>query len=146
MWYRHSTSALAITAAVLLLPASQALSASPTTVAANAPAQIKPIEGSKLRRLTLTQKAAQRLDIQTAQVGEDPSGRRTAPYASVFYDLAGDAWVYTNPEPLTYIRHSVVIETIKGKDAYLKEGPPAGTVVVTVGVSELYGAEKGVGH
>ena len=40
----------------------------------------------------------------------------------------------------------VVVEAIEGKNVYLKEGPPAGTMVVTVGAAELYGAEKGVGH
>ena len=84
--------------------------------------------------------------IQTTTISEEASGRKIAPYASIFYDLAGDAWVYTNPEPLVYIRHGIVIEMIKGRDAFLKEGPPVGTQIVTVGVTELYGTEKGVGH
>ena len=46
--------------------------------------------------------------------------------------------------PLTFVREGVVIERIKGDHAYLKEGPPAGTQVVTVGVPELYGTEVGV--
>lgn len=110
------------------------------------PATIQAIDGTKLRRVTLTQKAADRLDIQTGQIAEGQSGRRTAPYAAILYDLAGGAWVYTSPAPLTYVRHGVVIEEITGVDAYLKDGPPAGTSVVTVGVAQLYGAEKGVGH
>ena len=44
------------------------------------------------------------------------------------------------------VRDGVVVELIEGDNAYLKEGPPAGTLVVTVGVSELYGTEEGVGH
>jgi hypothetical protein len=42
------------------------------------------------------------------------------------------------------VREAVVIERIKDDLAYLQEGPPAGTQVVTVGVPELYGAEVGV--
>jgi hypothetical protein len=62
------------------------------------------------------------------------------------YDIGGGTWVYTVPRPLTFLRHSVVVETITGDKAYLREGPPLGTSVVTVGVAELYGTEKGLGH
>jgi hypothetical protein len=111
-----------------------------------APAKIELIEGTKLSRVTLTQKAAQRLDIRTGTVSQDATGRMIAPYAAVFYDVAGVAWVYTNPQPLMFVRHKVTIEQIKGANAFLMEGPPAGTPVVIIGVSELYGTEKGVGH
>ena len=70
--------------------------------------------------------------------------RRSAPFSSIIYDLDGDAWVYKVAAPLTYVREGVVIERIKGDHAYLKEGPPAGTQIVTVGVPELYGTEVGV--
>ena len=82
--------------------------------------------------------------IQTGEIREDPSGQKTAPFSSIIYDLDGDAWVYKVSAPLTYVREGVVIERIKGDHAYLKEGPPAGTQVVTVGVPELYGTEVGV--
>jgi hypothetical protein len=111
----------------------------------NRPAQIAALDGSKLKQLTLTEKAAKRLDIQTGEVAEG-SGKLTAPYASVVYDPGGETWVYTVPKPLTYVRQKVVIETISGEKAYLKSGPTPGTAVVTVGVAELYGTEKGLGH
>jgi hypothetical protein len=146
MWHHNPALAMALAALVLQLPTSRAMSAPPIEAAKSAPAQVKLIDGTKLRRVTLTQKAAERLDIQTALIGEEASGRKTTLYASIFYDLAGEAWVYINPEPLTYVRHSVVVDAVKKGDAYLTDGPPAGTRVVTVGVSELYGTEKGVGH
>jgi hypothetical protein len=108
-------------------------------------AQISPIDGSKLKKLTLTDKAAKRLDIQTAEISSGTNGLIT-PYSSIVYDSAGGTWVYTMPQPLTYVRQSVVVETITGDKAYLKDGPASGTKVVTVGVAELYGTEKGLGY
>lgn len=110
------------------------------------PAKVEAIEGSKVKRITVTEKAAKRLDIQTGEVAKDGSGQLSAPYASIVYDISGGTWVYTVPQVLTFVRHSVVVQGIKGEKAFLKEGPVPGTKIVTVGVAELYGAEKGVGH
>jgi len=109
-------------------------------------AQVEPVAGTQLKRIKLNAKAAQRLDVQTAEVRQEPSGKKVVPYASVVYDLKGAAWVYTNPEPLTYVRYSVKVELISGNEVYVTDGPPVGTPIVVVGVAELYGAEKGVGH
>jgi hypothetical protein len=117
-----------------------------TEASKGAPAKLELVEGTKLSRVTLTQKAAQRLDIRTAAISQDATGRTIAPYAAVFYDVAGVAWVYTNPQPLMFVRQKVTVAQIKAADAILTDGPPAGTQVVIVGVSELYGTEKGVGH
>ena len=113
------------------------------TVAAS---KVEAINGSELKKITLTQRASERLDIKTAQVEVDAAGIITAPYAALLYDRHGKTWAYTNPEPLVYVRHAVVVESIKGGVAFLKEGPPAGTVLVVVGASELHGIESGVGH
>jgi hypothetical protein len=137
---------LAVAAAASLLPATAPRAASPAEAALVRPARIEPIAGTNLRRIILTDRAAQRLDVQTSEVMQDPSGERIVPYASVLYDLAGASWVYTSPEPRTFVRHRVSIVRINGLNAYLEDGPPVGTRVVTVGVSQLYGAEKGVGH
>ena len=72
--------------------------------------------------------------------------KKVVPYSAVVYDASGDAWLYTNPEPLVFIRHRLAIEHIEGELAVLKDGPAAGTEVVTVGAAELFGAEVGVGH
>lgn len=71
--------------------------------------------------------------------------RKTIPYAAVLYDAKGNTWVYTNPEPLVFIRQSIRIDTIAGDQVLLVEGPPVGAAVVTVGGAELLGTEFGVG-
>jgi len=110
------------------------------------PSRVEPIAGSKFSRLILTEKAVQRLDIQTTPVEmrEMESQHLAVPYAAIMYGLEGDAWVYTNPEPLVYIREAIVIDYIEGDWVALVEGPEVGTSVVTVGASLLYGAEVGV--
>jgi hypothetical protein len=126
-----------------LVPAMpKAMAAEP---AKGGPAKVEAVAGSRVKRVTLTEKAAQRLDIQIGEIRQDSSGNRIAPSTSVLYDLAGDCWVYINPAPLIYMRQSVMLERITGHDVYLKEGPAIGTQVVVVGVAELYGTEIGVG-
>jgi hypothetical protein len=129
-----------------------------------APAQVERIEGADLKRVTLTEKAAERLGIKTAPVHEmpvaqprlvraermAPSGAdagvvKVVPYAAVLYDARGDTWAYTNPKPLTFVRHSIHIDYIEGDLAVLSDGPPSGTEVVIVGAAELFGAETGIG-
>jgi hypothetical protein len=70
--------------------------------------------------------------------------QKVVPYAAVIYGVNGETWVYTNPEPLVFIRQPIVIDYIEGDQAFLSEGPDTGTVIVTVGVAELFGAETGV--
>ena len=67
------------------------------------------------------------------------------PYSAVIYGLNGETWVYTNPEPLTFVRQPITVDHIEGGLAYLSDGPPLGSDVVMVGVAELYGADTGVG-
>jgi hypothetical protein len=135
-----------ILAAAFVFPAASTWPAEAGGDAHVAPSKTEAIPGTSLKRLILTDKATQRLDIRTDQIGQDPSGRKVAPYPALVYDLAGEAWVYTNPAPNTFVRHKIVVEQVKGAYAYLVEGPPEGTKVVTVGVAELYGTERGVGH
>src|SRR4051794_3563825 len=92
------------TIAVLALTAALYLPAAPAAAAggdshAPPPSKAEAIPGTSLKRLVLTDKAAQRLDIRTDQIGQDPSGRKVAPYPALVYDPAGEAWVYTNPAP-----------------------------------------------
>lgn len=116
------------------------------------PAQVEHIEGSELSRVTLTEKASERLDIQTALVREarvSRSGgalRKVVPYAAVLYDAQGKTWVYTSPQPLVFVRHRITVDYIDGDQAVLSDGPPVGTQVVTVGGAELFGAEFEIGH
>ncbi len=109
------------------------------------PVQVAAIDGAKVKQVTLTEKGAKRIDIQTAEVGAEGSGQYV-PYSSVVYDTNGGAWVYALVKPLTFVRQEIVVSSIKGDKAYVTSGPSAGTKVVVTGVAELYGAEKGLGH
>ncbi len=112
------------------------------------PAHVEPIEGSELSRVTLTDAAITRIDLQTALVEEQQNGskHKVVPYSSIIYDPQGRTWVYTNPEPRTFVRFEVNVDRIEGDRVLLREGPAEGTKVASVGVAELYGAEFEVGH
>jgi hypothetical protein len=70
---------------------------------------------------------------------------KIVPYQAVIYDVDGGTWVYVKePNALAFVRQSVTIDYIEGDLAFLVDGPPAGTEVVTVGGAELYGTETGV--
>lgn len=116
-----------------------------------APAKVEHLEGSELSRVTLTERAIERLGLRTVEVGEQPvsrsaAPRRVVPYSSLIYDAQGVTWVYTSPQPMSFVRHKVDVEYIEGDTAVLSDGPASGTVVASVGVAELYGTEFGVGH
>src|SRR5919108_1041428 len=67
--------------------------------------------------------------------------QRTVPHSAVIYDPRGDAWVYTNPEPLVFVRHRIKVDYVDGDLAVLSDAPPPGTAVVMTGAAELFGAE-----
>ena len=107
--------------------------------------KVEPIAGSDVNRLILTADAARRLDIQTVGVRRSAIAgvmRKVIPYAAILYDAEGQAWTYTNPEPFTYIRTRVTVESVTGDLAVLSTGPGAGESVVTVGAAELFGSEE----
>lgn len=110
------------------------------------PSRVEPIEGSEFSRLILTEKAVERLGIETApiQIEQLSSEHLAVPYSAVMYGLEGETWVYTNPEPLVYIREEITVDFIDGDLVALVDGPEVGTPVVTVGAALLYGAEVGV--
>ncbi len=115
------------------------------------PAEVEPIEGSELSRVTLTEKAMERLDLQTEEIREEQvsgpeSLRKVVPYSALIYDSQGNTWIYTRIQPRTFVRHRVAVDYIRGDVAVLKDGPPTGTLVASVGAAELYGTEFGVGH
>jgi hypothetical protein len=110
------------------------------------PAALEPTGTNGVSRVILSQSAATRLGIQTAPVtGVRLNGtpRAAIPYTAVLYLTNGDAWTYTNPEPLVFVRKDVGIVRVKGGKAILAHGPPVGTSVVTVGQVELWGVEYG---
>ena len=112
------------------------------------PSHVEEIEGSDFKLVVLTEKAMERIDLQTSVVDEirlSPA-RLVVPYASIIYGPHGETWVYTMPEPRTFIRYTIDIDYIEGDMVVLNEGPPVGTVVATFGAAELYGTEFEVGH
>jgi hypothetical protein len=109
------------------------------------PAAVESVEGTGLSRITLTARAAERLGIETTAVEVGAGPTLAVPYGAVLYDSSGDAWMYTSPEALVYVRAPIVVDEIADGVAVLSEGPEPGTLVVTVGAAELYGTETGVG-
>jgi hypothetical protein len=109
------------------------------------PAEVKKIEGSDLSQVILTEKAVQRLAIKTDRIREQ-GAKKVVPYSSLIYDMNGQTWVYTSPQPRTFVRSKVDVDYIKGDVAVLNDGPPSGTIVASVAVAELYGTEFKVGH
>ncbi|OGG80203.1 hypothetical protein A3A39_02950 [Candidatus Kaiserbacteria bacterium RIFCSPLOWO2_01_FULL_54_13] len=142
---------------LLMFVASSALAAETSK-----PSRLEAIPGSDLKRVILTAKAAELLAIETDVVREESLTRvsaanavntpeevrtqRVVPYSAVIYDPHGNTWVFTNPEPLVYVRHRIEIGYIKSDRAVLKEGPSPGTAVVTVGASILMGIEQKFGQ
>ena len=112
------------------------------------PAHLETIDGKDYHKITLTERAAERLDIQTAPVREEEvNGKqyKVLPYSTLIYDLNGDTWVFVSPAPLTFHREAIIVDFIEDDLVVLLDGPPVGTEVVTVGVPELYGIDTGVG-
>lgn len=112
------------------------------------PSEVEHVEGTDLSMVTLTERAIERIGLQTEQVTEMEGSLLSpaVPYSSIIYDAQGQVWVYTNPEGRSFVRHKVIVDHIKGNVVYLQEGPPVGTKIVSVGAAELYGAEFEVGH
>ena len=101
-------------------------------------------EATGLKTLTLSEKAAERLGVETAEVAGSGS-QMSIPYAAVVYDAQGKTWTYVNAQPLVYQRAEITVDEIDGDVARLSAGPASGALVVTTGAAELYGAEIGVG-
>ena len=125
-----------------------------------AESKVQELPGTDVKQVTLTERAAQRLGIKTFTVGtpvsavvaSDPPtapGTVVVPYSAVLYGPDGNTWVYTVPQPLTYVRQEVTVQVVQGAEggeAVLSIGPAAGTTVVSTGVVELYGTELGLGE
>jgi len=108
---------------------------------------VKPIAGSSVQQVQLTEQAMQRLGITTrlvqaaaaAQPGQ--GARKVIPYSAVIYDTDGSTWTYVNTAARTFVRQTINVRVIDGSTAILASGPAVGTAVVTVGGPELLGAE-----
>ncbi|MEV0458916.1 hypothetical protein [Catellatospora methionotrophica] len=117
----------------------------PTTVSAPAkPAKVEAIEGSKVKKVTLTEEGVGRLGLTTVAVTE-AAGVKTMPYSALIYLPDGTTWAYVETAPLSFQREPVTVTRIEGDRVRLSQGPAVGAKVVAVGASELYGAETGIG-
>jgi len=117
------------------------------TPAETPPALIKPVAGSQIPQLQLTERAVQRLGIVTQPVRPTTAGqpaREVIPYSAVVYDHDGSTWAYVNTAARTYERKPITVTDIEGEAALLSAGPPAGSAVVTVGAAELLGTEYNI--
>jgi hypothetical protein len=134
---RRLGAGLAVIAAGLAL---SACSEVPSNLVEYQPYKVEPIKGTDLNRVTLADETAKKVDLQTASVREEGS-RKVVPHASLIYNPEGDVFVYTKPKPRTYVRAPVKVKRIVDERAVLSAGPPAGTVIVTVGAAELRAPE-----
>jgi hypothetical protein len=110
-----------------------------------APASLEEVGDGEIGRITLTEDAARRLDIQTAEIEAGAGSGLQVPFDAVIYQPDGTTWVYANPEALVFKREPIDVDRIDGDVALVRSGPVAGTPVVTVGAAELWGFEFGVG-
>lgn len=104
------------------------------------PYQLEPVEGTDLNRVRLAAETAERIDLRTDEVRTNGRGT-VVPHEALIYSPEGGAYVYTSPEPLTYVRAPIEVDRVVADRALLSDGPPPGTVVVTVGAAELLATE-----
>ena len=109
------------------------------------PAKLEESGEKGIMKVILEPKAAERIGLQTTQIVEQ-GGAKVVPYGAIMYDTKGETWTFTNPEPYVYVRRKVMVKSIEGDRVILSDGPAAGTAVVTVGATELMGAEHKYGH
>ncbi len=94
---------------------------------------------NKDRRLQPGQKVGVTLTLKT------PAESLVVPWPAVLHDVHGGTWVYEKTGPHAYRRTRVQVQYVVDSVAVLKEGPPAGTLVVTERAMELFGTEFGIG-
>jgi hypothetical protein len=100
-------------------------------------------------KLTLTDRAVERLGLQTSPVRPATLKRGGAagmaiPFTALLFDKKGQAAAYLVLGPRVYARSPVVVDHYAGDVAVLRSGPPVGASVVTTGSAELSGAEAGL--
>ncbi len=76
---------------------------------------------------------------------ESEGPQLVVPWSAIVRDAQGGTWVYERTTPNTFSRRPVIVRGLVGDWAILDRGPPAGTVVVSVAVAELFGTEFGTG-
>ena len=115
----------ALAAAILVLALPLAACGGDSEQAVTEAVVVEPVAGTDLNNITLTAKAATRLDIHTAAVEQNGVGT-VIPYAAVIYSPTGETWAYVNSKGLTFVRQAIVVDRIDGDRAYLSKGPGRG--------------------
>jgi multidrug efflux pump subunit AcrA (membrane-fusion protein) len=106
------------------------------------PTKLEPIKGKgeDFQRVTFTKEGAARVDLQTGTVSRG-GGQKVIPYEALIYNDEAKTFVYTSTKPLSYERVPITVDRITDDRVLLSKGPAVGTKVVTVGATEVYGAE-----
>jgi hypothetical protein len=144
---KHSGRWIVVLLIVAGLGAMQLSACSSSSEEATAPdqaASVEPIKGTSYNTIKLTADAVKRVGLKTGTIAEKRVAgkqRKVIPYAAVSYTPNGGTFTYTSPEPRTFVRRPVSVETVRKGEAILSRGPPVGTTVVTVGSAELFGVE-----
>jgi hypothetical protein len=112
----------------------------PSNLVKSEPFKLEPVKGTDLNRVTLPDKVAARIDLQTVKVRRDGK-RLVVPHEALIYNPFGKVYVYTRPKPRTYLRAPVVVDRVVDDRVILSKGPAAGTTIVTVGAAELLATE-----
>jgi type IV pilus biogenesis protein CpaD/CtpE len=118
--------------------------AQPTAVAVSAseaPAKVEKNATTGIARITLSQRAIDRLELRTDTVKAADGASVVIPYAALLYDAQGKTWVYANTAPRVYERQAVTVTKVEAGAVTASAGPAVGTAVVTVAAAELFGAE-----
>jgi len=106
------------------------------------PAKVEPVKGADedLKLVIMTAEGVARTGLETAVVTRE-GDHTVVPYAALLDGAEGDTFVYTSPAPHSYLRAPVEVDRIEGDRVLLTDGPTVGTEVVTVGATEVRGAE-----
>lgn len=86
-------------------------------------------------------KPGERVTAKLVVRGEQESP--TIPWSAVVQDVQGGEWVYEQVAPQTFVRRRVQVRYVVDGTAVLANGPPAGKLIVTAAVIELFGTEFG---
>jgi len=104
------------------------------------PYKVKPIKGSDVQQVTMADKTAALLPVETTTVRR-AGRRRVVPHEALIYNPDGDSFVYTKPKAETYVRAPVKVVRVEDDEAVLSDGPRAATPIVTTGAAELLATE-----
>jgi cobalt-zinc-cadmium efflux system membrane fusion protein len=113
-----------------------------------APPSADPLSGTtnlfyKLANPDLALRPGELVRVSIPRSGRDECLQ--VPYKAILYDINGGTWVYEKTGDHAFTRRRVAVAGISGDTACLSEGAESGTIVVTDGAAELFGAEFGAG-